>query len=327
MTTEIRNLLRTLHPLSSPSGLVRMGSKDDGGYLVPNDLIGIEACFSPGVGYNSGFEKDCAGLNMQVFLADKSVDGPAEIHELFSFTKKFLGPNSNEDFITLDDWVTSSVQSSTSDLLLQIDIEGGEYEVFSTASKAVMQRFRIIVAEFHSLDQIWNDEFYNLADSAFSKILQTHSCVHIHPNNFCSVTQQNDLDIPSVMEFTFLRNDRINNFDFQVNYPHRLDRDNASDNPTLKLPKCWYRSDILKPVRKQNYLMQQDGVNFVVQNTQTKEKISLNDSAALIWHLAGGTRTEIEIMEYLKSEVEVGAATIRRDVTNCINELTRLRVL
>ena len=29
--------------------LIRLGSNNDGGYLVPNDLKGISACFSPGV--------------------------------------------------------------------------------------------------------------------------------------------------------------------------------------------------------------------------------------------------------------------------------------
>lgn len=236
---ELQCLLSKLHPVACSKELVRLGPPGDGGYLVPDDLEGIRACFSPGVSFVSGFEKDCADLGLRVFLADKSVEKPAVEHELFYFTKKFLGVTSDEDFMTLDNWVSSSVSETDSDLLLQIDIEGFEYEVFLSASDSLMRRFRIIVAEFHELDQLWSDPFFGLAGRAFDKILQTHTCVHIHPNNCCGSLQKDGLDIPRVMEFTFLRNDRIQSPSYQRNLPNPLDCDNTS-NPTLTLPHCWF---------------------------------------------------------------------------------------
>jgi len=240
--SELQLLLRKLYPIVSDKELIRLGPKQDGGYLVLNDFIGIEACFSPGVAYSSGFEKDCANLGMKVFLADKSVEGPAETHQLFHFTKKFIGITSNDEFITLDDWVTSSIPEQNSDLLLQIDIEGGEYEVFLSASGALMQRFRIIVAEFHYLDRLWDQAFFERAKQVFDKILGTHACMHIHPNNYCSPIQKDGLIIPPVMEFTFLRNDRINKYNssYQRAFPNPLDCDNFNTHPPLVLPKCWY---------------------------------------------------------------------------------------
>jgi len=177
---------------------------------------------------------------MQVFMADKSVDGPAVNNELFHFTKKYVGATTNDDFMTLDDWVASAVPEKDTDLLLQIDIEGYEYEVFLSASNALMRRFRIIVAEFHALHMLWSWPFFKLAGHAFEKILQTHSCVHIHPNNYESHLQMNGLDIPLVMEFTFLRNDRIENRSYQKIFPHPLDYDNNPDGGSLVLPQCWY---------------------------------------------------------------------------------------
>ncbi len=236
---ELLRLLKRLYPLSTNKELIRLGPKGDGGYLVPDDLAGIQACFSPGVSLVSGFEEDCAELGIKVFLADKSVDGPVTGHELFCFTKKFVGATSNDDFMTLDHWVTSSLPEINADLLLQIDIEGFEYEVFLSASEALMQRFRIIVAEFHHLDQLWNKPFFNLAGRAFDKILQTHTCVHIHPNNLCGSLNISGINIPTVMEFTFLRNDRFEHSSYQKNFPHPLDSDNTA-NSSLTLPKCWY---------------------------------------------------------------------------------------
>lgn len=56
--------------MSCDKGLIRLGPMSYEGYLIPDDLEGIEACFSPSVGFNSIFEKDCADRGMKVFLAD-----------------------------------------------------------------------------------------------------------------------------------------------------------------------------------------------------------------------------------------------------------------
>lgn len=38
-----------MRPKPSPVPLVRIGGDWDGAYLVPDDLAGVAACFSPGV--------------------------------------------------------------------------------------------------------------------------------------------------------------------------------------------------------------------------------------------------------------------------------------
>lgn len=235
----VQSLIRRLWPKVPEKGLIRLGPMGDGGYLVPNDLSGIEACFSPGVSLVSGFEKDCADLGLKVYLADKSVDGPPDQHELFHFTKKYIGVTSNADFMTIDDWVASSLPNSRADLILQIDIEGYEYETFLGISHGLMQRLRIIVAEFHGLDQLWNKPFFQVASRALDKILQTHTCVHIHPNNFFAPLKKGGLSIPPVLEFTFIRNDRVSSPSFACRFPNELDSDNT-DNVHYALPECWH---------------------------------------------------------------------------------------
>ncbi len=237
---NLQSLIKKLHPMSTGHELIRLGPNGDGGYLVPNDLVGIEACFSPGVCEVSDFEKDCANLGMQVFMADRSVDKPAASHELFHFIKKYVGVTTNEDFMTVDNWVSESLPNSESDLLLQIDIEGYEYETFLAMSDSLMKRYRIIVAEFHDLDQLWNRPFFQLASRAFEKILQTHTLVHIHPNNACAPLKKRGVSIPPTMEFTFIRKDRIENAQPAVIFPHPLDADNANKT-SFALPECWYK--------------------------------------------------------------------------------------
>lgn len=237
----LQSLVQKLAPVSPGRALRRLGPDGDGGYLVPDDLVDIEACFSPGVSFVSGFEKDCADLGMKVFLADKSVDQPAESHERFHFTKKYVGVATSADFMTVDDWVNASLPESQADLMLQIDMEGYEYEVFLGMSDSLMRKFRIIVAEFHCLELLWSRPFFQLASPAFEKILQTHTCVHIHPNNCRAPLNKGGLSIPPVAEFTFLRNDRVIESIPIREFPHALDFDNTS-NPHFQLPGCWYRT-------------------------------------------------------------------------------------
>ena len=236
---RVEGLIDKLKPISISAELIRFGGERDGGYLIPDDLEGIETCFSPGVNQISEFEKQCAAKGMNIFMADFSVDHAADEDALFHFTKKYIGVTTDSVFMTLDDWVVNSVESKESELLLQIDIEGFEYEVFLAASEALLKRFRIIVIEFHQLDHLWSEPFFNIASRAFEKILQTHSCVHIHPNNCCGSLKKNGLEIPRVMEMTFLRHDRVEEKGNALSFPHVLDEDNQKK-ASLVLPKCWY---------------------------------------------------------------------------------------
>ena len=237
---QVSSLLKKLYPISCDKNLIRFGPKGDGGYLTPDDFEGIEACFSPGVSSASGFEKECANRGIKVFLADKSVSKPAEEDKLFHFSNKFIGSFSNEDFMTIDSWVDQSLPNNKGDLILQMDIEKFEYEVFLSMSEKLISRFRIMVIEFHDLDQLWNQSFFNIAERTFEKILHTHSCMHIHPNNIANTQKLNGIETTQAMEFTFLRKDRINNAQLQTIFPHPLDCDNDPNEPSTILPSSWH---------------------------------------------------------------------------------------
>jgi len=238
---RVIELVQKLAPVTvEGKGLIRLGADGDGGYLIPDDLKGIEACFSPGVGDVSEFDVDCLARNMKVFLADNSIEGPAHTAEGMSFSKKHTGVLTSEDYMTLDDWVSFSLPESSSDLMLQMDIEGAEYEVLLGVSDSLMKRFRIITVEFHQMEQLWSRPFFQIASRAFDKLLQTHSCVHIHPNNFQRAVRRKGIEMHSVMEFTFLRKDRIASSSLAREFPHPLDRDCAAARPRAPLPAFWY---------------------------------------------------------------------------------------
>jgi len=232
-----QSIIPHLYPVNTDRHLIRFGPHGDGGYLIPDDLVGISACFSPGVSSISGFEKDCADCGIKVYLADASVDAPAESHDLFEFSKTFIGGYSRENFVTLEKWVAQSSEDTSKELMMQMDIEGFEYEALMPVSVELMERFRIVVIEFHGLDHLDKGKF-----KVFKKLLKTHTCVHIHPNNCCGFAKLFNLAIPRVMEFTFLRKDRVGRFSYRRDFPHPLDSD-STPTPTLSLPACWYHQE------------------------------------------------------------------------------------
>lgn len=120
-----------------------------------------------------------------------------------------------------------------------MDIEGYEYETLLSMPDDLLKRFRIIVIEFHRLHHLWSAPFFRLAASAFAKLLQTHSCVHLHPNNCRTSIYLQGVEIPRVMEFMFYRNDRFQRSGYAQRFPHPLGRDNTAKAP-LVLPASWY---------------------------------------------------------------------------------------
>lgn len=237
---ELEELIKSIRPQTTNAQLIRLGGEGDGGYLVPNDLEELEACFSPGVGGRSTFEIDCGKHGMKIFMADGSVNKPSIKDARFNFIKKFIGGKRSKDFITLEDWIASVQMDFNGNLLLQMDIEGYEYEVLKATSVETLKKFRIIIIEFHMLTSIGYPYYYQRTKIALEKLLLNHTCVHIHPNNACGKEKILDIEIPGVAEFTFLRNDRITEKREVLSLPHPLDIDNSLDHDTIVLSKSWY---------------------------------------------------------------------------------------
>jgi len=237
---DLVRLVRLLRPMDPGIELIRLGPAGDGGYLLPDDLEGIRNAYSPGVANESGFELALAERGIRVHMADRSVDGPAASHERFTFVKKHVGCLSNDDFVTLDDWKRDTAPDDDGDLLLQMDVEGAEYEVFLSVSERLLAQFRIIVVELHHLQHLYDRRFFALASRAIERLARTHTVVHIHPNNCCGSVKGSGLEIPRIAEITLLRNDRFARRVPRRDFPHLLDADNVPTKPTLPLPRCWY---------------------------------------------------------------------------------------
>lgn len=229
-----------LRPVSVETPLIRIGAFADGGYVVPNDLDGIAACFSPGVSRQSTFELDIAKHSIPSFMADASCDGPMIDIPGSSFIKKFVGPEDTDKTMSIETWVRNSGVSPDADLLLQMDIEGDEYTTLAAISESLLKRFRMIVLELHYLPSVLTKElFFDRAHQAIEKLKPLFQSVHLHPNNASGSVVVDGIEIPRVVEITLLRKDRVRKTGPVEYLPHSLDVAHKRGKPALKLPDAW----------------------------------------------------------------------------------------
>lgn len=224
--------------------LIRVGGPGDGGYLVPDILDSVSACFSPGVDQVASFESELSSVyRIPSFMADASVDSPPISDERFSFEKKFLGAKNNDTFMTLGSWIERCAPGRD-DLLLQMDIEGGEYDVLTFESEQTLAKFKCMAIEFHNADRLLDRCFYRFFCAIFEKIFANFSVCHVHPNNCCGVASFDGVEIPRVFEVTFIRNDMLNAVKpldvAERNLPNILDEKNVPHNDDIRMPKIWW---------------------------------------------------------------------------------------
>ena len=162
---ELKELIKALRPVQTNFKLIRVGGANDGGYLIPDDLDGIAACFSPGVADTATFEVGLCCRGIGSHLADGSVDNAPKGFTPLSFTKKYLDGYNDETNISLFSWVlgTDAYQFGE-DLILQMDIEGGEYEFVDEFISQVSNNLELInciILEVHDT-KIRRNEFEKL---------------------------------------------------------------------------------------------------------------------------------------------------------------------
>jgi hypothetical protein len=224
--------------------LIRVGGDNDGGYLLPDILDGIECCFSPGVADNANFEYELSkNYGIRSFMVDGSVNGPPFENNNFDFQKKFLTSYNSDETITLSSWIDECIGAQEKRCILQMDIEGSEYEVLSFEPLTSLNRFDALVIEFHSFHKIFTKDFLKITRGIFEKILSNFSICHVHVNNCLRTIEIDGISVPPVLEVTFIRNDLVNKHVSQqkLSLPHILDMKNVLDRPDILLPKIWWQ--------------------------------------------------------------------------------------
>ena len=142
---------------------------------------------------------------------------------------------------TLSELIKENRHIDEKNMILKIDIEGGEWNIFNNISTDILTQFKYILVEFH-----FN---YNIAKNylkVLSKLNISHQIFHLHCNNGGSLIYFDGNIICSAFEISYIIKDNntfINNRDF---FPIKnIDYKNGENRPDFNLFLNMYQIDNL----------------------------------------------------------------------------------
>lgn len=203
----------------------RFGGDKDGGYVMlppdPGDIA-----YSFGVSESSPWDLEMARLGVQVFQYDASIEQAPDEHPNIKFHKYFLAGLEREGpYKTVEEILRDHNHASRNDIILQMDIEGAEWEVLPLLSPEQLNCFKQIIVEFHHIDK------QEYACPIFRKLRQTHTPIHFHYNNNAAscfyLPRQGFIYNAEALELTYVRNDALTFSTCRDYFPTELDCKNT----------------------------------------------------------------------------------------------------
>ena len=234
-STELGFIYEKFRPTKVHETLTRVGGGNDGGYLIPNTPIRFDGLISPGVGESSKFELELARSQMRTILIDATVAEPSNLPEHFLFLPKFLGASDGVNVISIKTLIRDYFQKCNN-LVLQMDIEGGEYEILGNLEKSDLEPFGLILVEFHYLEKILKTKQRKTVLAALELLSQEFVLVHTHPNNAGGFFVDRYVKYPRVLETTWARKGSVTVQAGKSELPHPLDQDNDRLIYSLEFP-------------------------------------------------------------------------------------------
>ena len=237
----------------------RLGSKNDGGYVVPLELPQMDTLVSFGLGDDSNFELDCKrkGLVKEFLVFDHTVSirilvlkltrrifsAPVNVKAIIyrfnvlclyiyrfkvlrnkHYKNRIVAKKESRSDLTLEQIASVMVDGS---FMLKVDIEGDEYQLIQQIVD-LQHRIPLAVMEFHD-----TDSSRNVFEESIIELKKYFKIVHLHGNNFTSIS---DDGIPQTLEITFLNNKFIQETDKVKNLPRLgFDEPSSKDQSEIRI--------------------------------------------------------------------------------------------
>lgn len=247
----IKKTMGYLTPQETNKEKVRIGQAYDGGYVLLDlfNTSGDGIVYSFGVGSKHDFEIDMASRGYTSYMYDHTVKGlRVQNMNRLKFFRTGIGKTDTDPFKTIPTLLKENGHLNRNDIILQCDIEGSEWDVFSGVEQKYLNCFSQICVELH-----WIEEYIlgkiakegaNLVSYQFDKITatlekltQNFTVFHIHGNNYRNALEIDGVVVPSVIEISMIRNDLVELSEGTTTYPTSLDTPNRKGAPDFKLGK------------------------------------------------------------------------------------------
>lgn len=215
------NHLDFLKVYTNSWGKKRIGNvHGDGGYVVvdiPDARYDI--LLSGGIDRDISFEVEFVNLyNTKCVAFDHTINNLPWESQNITWVKKAISHTNTENSTNLIEYI-----EQYNNIFLKMDVEGGEYDLFSVLPETCMQKIDQIVVEYH---YPWgNQHMMNIIE----KVNNTHTILHAHANNCCNLVEYGGVIVPQVFELTYVRKSLLNGSNITSNtlaIPSSHDRPN-----------------------------------------------------------------------------------------------------
>jgi len=244
---------RVLNTYKIPNALVRIGPKEDGGYVLA-DGFEYDLFISCGIANDIRFEEALLDIyKIKCIAFDGTIETfPSHINNI-EWVPKNIGYLNTEKTTNLKEYIQNNKK-----IFLKMDIEGSEFNWLDSMKEEELENFSQIVLEVH-----WPFDIYRM--NMLRKLNKTHYIIHIHGNNYCdkdipkhlpsgrsydgTVTINNSslepIKLPEVFEVTYINKKLCNELSVEmkeIQFPTILDYPNNSStkdiNFSIPIVKC-----------------------------------------------------------------------------------------
>lgn len=230
----IRAFYDLVRPLGHPGmRKIRVGNTDgDGGYVMVDDFSGITAALSLGIGLDISWDLQMASMGIEIHQFDHTVEPPpgVEGNPLLHFNRCGIAAENDpaNRMRAIKEILATDLAAHPGDLILKIDIDGHEWEVFDGMPDEVLKRFRQICVEIHNpLARPAQRGCRRRNLRVLGRLHRLFAPVHLHANNAGPVREICGMSVPKLLEITYLRRDGQDYSESRDLFPGPLDVPNV----------------------------------------------------------------------------------------------------
>lgn len=234
-------IVSLLSPMDVSEGTyARIGCDFDGGYVMLDDFSNrkAEAAYSLGIDQDVSWDEAIAKRGIDVYMYDHTIERLPKGHPKFHYCKTGVtGYNKGRNLETLASIISNNNHAGYDNMILKMDIEGCEWDVFDETSSETIGRFSQIVVEFHGLSPDMSDTDFSRVKNVLCKINQTHQSIHVHANTGVSPTWIGGIVLPNMLEVTYVRRRDFGHrlVANQRQFPTEIDQPTFKGRPDLHL--------------------------------------------------------------------------------------------
>ncbi len=227
---------------------IRIGNRaSDGGYVMIDDFEGMKGALSLGIGNDISWDLEMSQYGVDIYQFDHTVEAPDAVknNPLLHFHQCGISgiQGQHPKMKTIGEILSQEMSGYVGDLILKIDIDGYEWEVFEHMPMEILRRFRQICIEIHNPLGRPSQSNWRLRNlNILRKLHSVFAPVHLHANNASPPRMFCGYAVPKLLEITYIRRDGQSFNDSQESFPGEYDVPNIASLPEIKIGEILARS-------------------------------------------------------------------------------------